>query len=333
MRNRNHPITRASSEQRNSKEYADQIEEACNFWIKEYPPNRIRTWTAYYLAWAESDGWYSGQNPSYNDPHQVLQGIPHWAIKYHPESLKMLKKTGTNFKKILECVLNISLGHFPLEIVNDELLKIVLQTENNHWVAAVAVFMIGNHEQQSVEGHLIFLSVNNDRSAAEEVLNKFARTKNRFLKLEGFQSLFDITQAGYILPKQGIPANIFHKNFSEWDDSFYSNENPQRKVIYIEILHENISDHIEKIKELVSPKKISNWITVYLIFIKAQIRRDRSLQLSQAQEYALRELHPHYKISKHFNIHFLKDAYSSIKKKKIIYTISWRKSLAWLLDN
>ena len=296
---------------------ADSVERACNEWNSELHQNRFPNWIAYYLAWAESDGWFSNHSASYKDPHQVLLGYPHWNIKYHPNSLKSLKENMGNFAKIVDCVLKLSCGRFEKEIVNNKLLKIVAVTENHMWIAAVGVFTIASHEENSVNGNLIVLLADEKKSVIEEVLNEFVKTKSQFLTLEHFQDLLDESNEGYILPKQVIPASIFEKNFREWDNS----EKLEGNLKYISVLHKNLSPYLERMRKFVAHKGMDERINYYLVYIKAQIRRDRSLQLSQAQQYALSALNPHNWISRYFQIKFSPAAYKSIRRNKKILEI------------
>ena len=296
---------------------ANSVERTCNEWNNELSQNRFPDWIAYYLAWAESDGWFSNHSASYKDPHRGMLEYPHWNIKYHPDSLKSLKKNMKNFAEIVDCVLKLSFGRFEKEIVHDKLLKIVAVTENQIWIAAGAVFTITSPEENTVQGNLIVLSANNQRSEVEEVLNEFVNTRSRFLTLENFQDLLDESNEGYILPKQLIPASIFGKHFRKLDNY----EKSEGNLKQIDILHENISPYIERMNTLGARKDMYDWISCYLVYIKAQIRRDRSLQLSQAQQYALSVLNPHNYISKHFQIKFSPAAYKSIKRSKKIFEI------------
>ena len=174
-----------------------QVENHCNEFIREFPAYNFRNWKEYYMAWAELDGKHPNEKSCFRDPHIMPYGNLPWTIKYHQDSLKNLKRNEKNIKKIVECVLRLSYGNFQKEIVENEFLRIMVQIEKNLWVTAVAAFTVIHLENALVQGNLLVMSVGNKLIPDDEMMNNLSKTRNKFLKVEDFESLIETTIEGF----------------------------------------------------------------------------------------------------------------------------------------
>ena len=285
----------------------ENVEKTCNELIKYHPYCNFNDWKEYYLAWAESDGRYPKKESGYKDPHQALLGYPHWSIKYHAEALRSLEinHLKIELKKIVGCVLGLSCGKFSREMIDDKYLKIISQIENSLWIAGVAIYTtMGNPGEKGFQGILIVLSVTKEENEALKCVDNFVTERgNQFVKLDNFSSMIEFTGDGCIIPEHYIT-----------DDSTLF----ERKDKYIGILYKNLFPMHKKLQALSPKKTLSDLNKSYLVYIKAQIKKTCSLELSPAQDFFLRYVDTHYRMCNRLKIKFFKNAYESLKRSENI---------------
>ena len=67
----------------------------------------------------------------------------------------------------------------------------------NLWVISVAAFTVIHLEKTLVQGNLLVMSVGNKLIPDDEMMNNLSKTRNKFLKVEDFESLIETTIEGF----------------------------------------------------------------------------------------------------------------------------------------